>query len=72
MKKRTNKKYEEGTVGAAIITMLGKYDFDDDGHMPRKTFFIGYDGSLSVRISAYPDHAYVSFTGTGVKKDKNM
>jgi len=73
MKQRTNKKYEEGTVGAAIMACLTAYGFETkEKAYPTINFFDGYGGKLFVRVSVYGDHASVSFGGTGVKKDRTM
>jgi len=74
MKKRTNKKYEKGTVGYAVLACLEANGFDtvNTSAYPGIRFFDGYEGRLFVRINVYGDHASVSFGGTGVNKDRTM
>ena len=72
MKQRTNKKYEEGTVGGAVMACLEANGFDNSKAYPTIRFFDGYDGRLFARVNAYGDHASVSFGGTGIKKDRTM
>ena len=74
MKKRINKKYEDGTVGAIALALLSAHDFDMNKINPTKTFYDGYDGKLFARITAcaWDNRVSISFGGTGVKKDRTM
>lgn len=74
MKKRTNKNFEAGTLGAVILETLKAHGFETSKTClyPTIRFFGGYEGKLFARLHVYGDHASISFGGTGVKKDRSM